>query len=47
MARGKWVQVDDWQDWPDEELADHLERAYELIAAKLTKATRKELGLAP
>ena len=46
MARGNWVQVDDWQDWPDDELADHLERAYELIAARLTKAARKELGLA-
>lgn len=46
MARGHWVQLDDWQDWPDDELADYLERAYELIAAKLTKAAKKELGLA-
>jgi predicted DNA-binding protein (MmcQ/YjbR family) len=46
LARGHWVQVDDWQDWPDQELRDYLERAYELIAAKLTKAAKKELGLA-
>jgi predicted DNA-binding protein (MmcQ/YjbR family) len=45
MARGKWVQVDDWESWPDAELADHLERAYELIAGKLTKKVRMELGL--
>ena len=46
LARGHWVHIDDWQDWPDDELADYLEQAYELIAAKLTKAARKELGLA-
>ena len=46
MARGHWVQIDDWQDWPDDELADYLQRACELIAAKLTKAARKEFGLA-
>jgi predicted DNA-binding protein (MmcQ/YjbR family) len=46
MARGNWVHLDDPDDWPDGELAAHLERAHELIAAKLTKAARKELGLA-
>jgi predicted DNA-binding protein (MmcQ/YjbR family) len=46
MARGHWVRVEDWQDWPDEDLADHLERAYGLVAAKLTKAARQKLGLA-
>jgi len=46
MARGHWVQVDDWQDWPNDELGEYLERAYDLVAAKLTKTMRKELGLA-
>jgi predicted DNA-binding protein (MmcQ/YjbR family) len=45
MARAKWVHVDDPDDWPDDDLADHLEAAHELVAAKLTKAARKELGL--
>jgi predicted DNA-binding protein (MmcQ/YjbR family) len=45
MARGHWVQLDDWEEWPEDELGDYLEAAYELVAAKLTKAARKELGL--
>ena len=45
MARGHWVEVDDWQDWPADELGDYLERAYELVATKLTRKARMELGL--
>ena len=46
MARMKWVHLDDPADWPDDELADHLRHAHALIAAKLTKKARRELGLA-
>jgi predicted DNA-binding protein (MmcQ/YjbR family) len=46
MARAKWVHLDDPIDWPDDELADHLAAAHELVVARLTKTVRKELGLA-
>lgn len=45
MARAKWVNLDDPSDWPDDELAEHLKIAHSLIAAKLTKKVRAELGL--
>lgn len=45
MARAKWVNLEDPSDWPDNELAEHLEIAHGLIAAKLTKKARRELGL--
>lgn len=46
LARGKWVHLADPADWPDDELKDHLITAHALIAAKLTKKLRKDLGLA-
>ena len=45
MARAKWVNLDDPADWPDDELAEHLRIAHALIAAKLTKKARRDLGL--
>ena len=45
MARAKWVNLDDPSDWPDDELAEHLKIAHSLIAAKLTRKVRRELGL--
>ena len=45
MARAKWVNLDDPSDWPDDELAEHLKIAHSLIAAKLTRKERHELGL--
>jgi Uncharacterized protein conserved in bacteria len=45
MARAKWVNLDDPSDWPDGELAEHLTIAHGLIAAKLTRKLRAELGL--
>ncbi len=45
MARAKWVNLDDPSDWPDDELAEHLRIAHGLIAAKLTKKARRDLGL--
>ena len=46
LARAKWVHLEDPADWPDDELADHLKIAHGIIAAKLTKKARAELGLA-
>lgn len=45
MARAKWVNLPRIDDWPDDELADHIRSAHALIAAKLTKKARAELGL--
>ncbi len=45
LARAKWVNLADPADWPDDELADHLATAHAIIAGKLTKKTRQDLGL--
>ena len=44
-AKGHWVNVD-LDGAPDEHLADWLSTAHSLIAAKLTKRVKLELGLA-
>ena len=46
LARAKWVNLPDPGAWPDDELAEHFAIAHSLIAAKLTKKQRAELGLA-
>jgi predicted DNA-binding protein (MmcQ/YjbR family) len=45
LARARWLHLDDPADWPDEELADHLRIAHALVASKLPKKLRTELGL--
>ena len=45
MARNKWVNLPRIDDWPDGELADHLAIAHGIVAGKLTKKARRELGL--
>lgn len=45
MAKAKWVHLADPAVWDEVELADHLKTAHTLIAAKLTKKARAELGL--
>jgi predicted DNA-binding protein (MmcQ/YjbR family) len=46
LARAGWLHLDDPDAWPDEELADHLRVAHALVASKLPKKLRTELGLA-
>jgi len=46
MARAKWVNLEDLSDWPEDDLAEHLKIAHGIIAAKLTRKVRRELGLA-
>ncbi len=46
LARAKWVHLDDPADWPEADLADHLASAHAIIAAKLTRKARADLGLA-
>lgn len=45
LARAKWVQLVRNNALPDAELATYLAQAHALIVAKLTRKTRKELGL--
>lgn len=45
LARAKWVRFEDLAALDDAEVADWLRSAHALVAAKLTKAARRELGL--
>lgn len=45
LARARWLHLDDPAEWPDEELADHLRIAHALVASKLPRKLRAELGL--
>ncbi len=46
LARAKWVHLDDPADLPDEDLAAYLTAAHVIVAAKLNRKARAELGLA-
>lgn len=43
-AKGQWAQID-LADNPDDDIKDWLATAHSLIAAKLTRKLRAELGL--
>ncbi len=48
LARAKWVNLEDPEaapDWTDEDLADHFRTAHQIVAAKLTRKAKLELGL--
>src|SRR5690606_16904157 len=45
LARAKWVRLDDLSAQDPAEVADWLRTAHALVAAKLTRAKRRELGL--
>ena len=45
LARARWVTLPDPGTWDDEELAEHLAIAHRIVAAKLTRKARAELGL--
>ncbi|MFN3572208.1 MAG: MmcQ/YjbR family DNA-binding protein [Phenylobacterium sp.] len=46
LARAKWVRFDDLDGLDPDEVADWLATAHGLVAAKLTRAQRREIGLA-
>jgi predicted DNA-binding protein (MmcQ/YjbR family) len=46
LARAKWVRFDDLVPIDDAEMGDWLATAHTLVAAKLTRRQRAELGLA-
>ncbi|HEX4742731.1 MAG TPA: MmcQ/YjbR family DNA-binding protein [Caulobacteraceae bacterium] len=45
LARAKWVRFDDLETMDEAETADWVAQAHALVAAKLTRAQRRELGL--
>lgn len=45
LARAKWVQLQAPDAMTDPEIKKHIEAAYWIIAAKLTKAMRADLGI--
>jgi predicted DNA-binding protein (MmcQ/YjbR family) len=45
LARAKWVQLASNNALPDAELTAYLAQAHALIVAKLTRKSRKALGL--
>jgi predicted DNA-binding protein (MmcQ/YjbR family) len=45
LARAKWVRFDDLAEVDDAEMTDWLATAHALVAAKLTRKQRAELGL--
>lgn len=44
MARNKWVNLPRIDDWPDDELAEHLAIVHGIVAARLTRKARTALG---
>lgn len=46
LARAKWVAMDDLEALDEADMAGWLANAHALVAARLTKAQRKALGLA-
>jgi len=47
FAKGGWVRVEARAELPEADLAAYLHEAHRLVAAKLTKKARAELGLGP
>lgn len=46
LARARWVQVENREALPDDDLKAYIEAAHTIIAGKLSKKVRTELGLA-
>lgn len=46
LARAGWVKFDDVAALDEAEVADWLKTAHGLVAARLTRAAKRELGLA-
>lgn len=45
LARAKWVQLADEGALSEDDIKSYIEEAHSIIAAKLTKTKRAELGL--
>jgi predicted DNA-binding protein (MmcQ/YjbR family) len=45
LARAKWVQVREQSSLDDGDLRSYIDNAHGLVATRLTRAVRRELGL--
>ncbi len=45
LARAKWVRLEDETALSDEDIRAYIREAHRIVAAKLTRQVRKELGL--
>jgi len=45
LARAKWIQLENAQAMSDDDIKIYISQAHKIIAAKLTKAKQRELGL--
>ena len=45
LARAKWVQLLSYDVMPEEDMRAYLAQAHAIVAAKLTRKARAELGL--
>lgn len=45
LARQSWIMLDNLRVLPREEIQDLLRESHELVAAKLTRKLRRELGI--
>ncbi|MHA1564958.1 MAG: MmcQ/YjbR family DNA-binding protein [Alphaproteobacteria bacterium] len=45
LARAKWVQIETAEAMTDQDIRGYIDNAYASILGKLTKTTRKNLGL--
>jgi predicted DNA-binding protein (MmcQ/YjbR family) len=45
LARQSWIMLDHLRVLPSEEIQDLLRESHELVAAKLTRKLRRELGI--
>ena len=43
MARNKWVKVQQWERFSEQEWAHYVKQSYELVKAKLPKKLQKEI----
>lgn len=47
LTRGNWLQIANPTTLPDADLAAYIKQSYQIIAAKLPKALKAEIGLHP
>lgn len=47
LARQSWIRLEHTRVLPREEIQDLLRESHELVAAKLTRRLRRELGIEP
>ncbi len=46
LAGAKWVQIETDEAMSEQDIRDHIRTAHRIVTCKLTKAQRRELGLA-